>query len=107
MRSKADVDRFNLQHGIENKNRKNNEEKLRTKTDRPVLRSNGPVKSPWSQFCGRKSLWREGFVKLVGFEPGVVDDESSESTEEEKTGADKSEPAIKKLVRGCPKETGS
>jgi len=44
---------------------------------------------------------------MVGFEPGVVDEESGESTEEEKTGADKSEPEIEKLVRGCRKEMGS
>jgi len=36
MRSKADVSQLNLSHGSENKNRKNKEEKGKTKTD--VLR---------------------------------------------------------------------
>jgi len=39
---KADISQLNLLHATENKNRKNKEEKLKTKTD--MLRRNGPVK---------------------------------------------------------------
>ena len=38
-----------------------------------MLRRNGPVIKPWSQFSQRPegSLWWERFVKKLGLEPGV------------------------------------
>jgi len=69
MHSKADRSQLSLPYGSENKNRKIRE-KLKRKTD--MIRTNGSGQvSLESVLREEKSLYWEGFVKQVGFKPGV------------------------------------
>jgi len=66
MHSKADISQLN---GTENKKQKMKEERLKTKTD--VLKKRSGQESVESVLKEEKSLRFEGFVKEVGFKPGV------------------------------------
>jgi len=76
VRSKAEKaeSQLNLPHGTKNKKNRKFENKKTTKTQKNMFRKTVRSRiSPESVMREEESLWWEGFVRQVGFKPGMKD----------------------------------